>query len=347
MKAVAVKPLTKNSASLLDMPKPVINDSEALIKTCAVGIDGTDIEINQGAYGEAPVDEDILVIGHEAVGEVEEIGAKVTDLHVGELVVPTVRRGDSSDYQERGIKKAHGFLSEYFKESPANLVKLIPELGNIGPLIEPMSIAQKAIDQALKIQQRLEGWSPENILVLGAGALGLLLTMALRSKGYEVYTFDIADSDSLKAKTVQNTGGKYVGAKETTLEKFANDAGLSDLIFEATGNSDIAFSAVNILSQDGAMCLLGVAGRDHSSQICLGCLNNHIVLGNRVLFGSVSSTRTHFEEAIETAKKVNSQWPGVLNSIITDDMSLTEYGKAFQKKQAYQIKGVIHMDGET
>ncbi len=217
----------------------------------------------------------------------------------------------------------------------------------MGALIEPMSIAQKAIDQALKIQQRLEGWSPGKILVLGAGALGLFLTMALRSKGYEVYTFDIADSDSLKAKTVKKTGGKYVGATETTIEKFANDAGWPGLIFEATGNSDIAFSAINILNQDGAMCLLGVAARDHSAQICLGCLNNHIVLGNRVLFGSVSSARTHFEEAIETSKKVNGLWPGVLNSVITDDMSLTEYGKAFEKKQAYQIKGVMHMDGET
>ncbi len=94
MRAVAVKPLIKNSASLLDIPKPVINDSEILIKTSRVGIDGTDIEINQGAYGEAPENEDILVIGHEAVGEVVEIGAKVTDVQVGELVVPTVRRGD-------------------------------------------------------------------------------------------------------------------------------------------------------------------------------------------------------------------------------------------------------------
>ncbi len=349
-------PGQKNTVDIIDLPKPVIDATQVLVKTERVGIDGTDIEINQGAYGEAPDSERNLVLGHEAVGRISAVGADVRDMSVDDLVVPTVRRDcpdcpachsgasdncSSGDYQERGIKKAHGYLSEFFKEAPENLVKLPGELEAVGPLIEPMSVAQKAVGQSFEIQSR-QKWAPKTVLVLGAGALGLMLTLVVRSKGYETFTYDLSGAQSPKAKIVEKVGGHFIDAKEFALEEFPKEHGRPDLIFEATGKSRIAFSAMNIINQDGAVCLLSVSGHNQATKICLSCLNNHIVLGNRVIFGSVSSNKHHFQEAIQTAKYVDKLWHGVLNEIITDERELDDYKPAFERKADSQIKSVIH-----
>ena len=61
-------------------------------KTLCVGIDGTDHEINNGIYGQTPEGANFLVIGHETLARVANLGRNVKDFSVGDLVVPTVRR---------------------------------------------------------------------------------------------------------------------------------------------------------------------------------------------------------------------------------------------------------------
>ena len=62
-------------ARLIDTEMPVISSGQALARLLQLGIDGTDIEIDRGKYGEAPPDEEFLVLGHEAVGQIEDPGA--------------------------------------------------------------------------------------------------------------------------------------------------------------------------------------------------------------------------------------------------------------------------------
>ncbi len=134
MKAGAVTPSQKDSARVVAMVVPVPQQGEVLVKILEVGIDGTDMEISQGHYGDAPPGQDFLVLGHEALGEVEKTGG--TDLREGDLVVPLVRRPDGcincrsgqfdmclgGGYRECGIRGAHGFLREYLAEEPRFLV---------------------------------------------------------------------------------------------------------------------------------------------------------------------------------------------------------------------------------
>src|SRR5215218_10321325 len=87
MKAIAVKPGVPNSAHLVEMPKPSINEVAdgrgVLVKVLRVGVDGTDKEINNADYGAAPEGADFLVIGHEGFGVVEQVGPNAHDLKVG------------------------------------------------------------------------------------------------------------------------------------------------------------------------------------------------------------------------------------------------------------------------
>src|SRR6478609_189256 len=178
MKAISVFPGKANSVHLADLNKPSLSDVPGgrgvLVRVLRVGVDGTDKEINAAEYGAAPEGYDFLVIGHESFGRVEAVGPKVTEFRPGDYVVATVRRPGHSIYDqigtydmttddvyyERGINLRHGYLTEYYVDDPEYIVRVPAPLKDVGVLLEPMSIAQKGIEQAFEIQRRLKVWHP-------------------------------------------------------------------------------------------------------------------------------------------------------------------------------------------
>src|SRR4249920_2253766 len=72
MKALAVTPGVPGSAQLVDVPPPDPSAGAILVRSRAVGICGTDVEIIEGGYGEAPPGHNRLILGHESLGEVVE-----------------------------------------------------------------------------------------------------------------------------------------------------------------------------------------------------------------------------------------------------------------------------------
>ena len=101
----------------------------------------------------------------------------------GDYVVATVRRPGSSIYDrigtydmttddvyfERGINLRHGYLTEYYVDDPEYIVKVPPELREVGVLLEPTTVVEKGIAQAYEIQRRLRVWRPRKAAVMGAG----------------------------------------------------------------------------------------------------------------------------------------------------------------------------------
>src|SRR5436189_5206707 len=122
MRAIAVTPKKAGSAQQVELPKPDAARGLALMRVLEVGIDGTDTEINNGEYGEAPPGSYVLVIGHEALSVVEAVGEGVQGFAPGDLGVATVRRPDNcpncpaggtdmglfGKHLDRGIKGAPG-----------------------------------------------------------------------------------------------------------------------------------------------------------------------------------------------------------------------------------------------
>ncbi len=88
MKAIAVIPGKPNSIHLRDVPKPSLDDVPdgrgVLVKVLRVGVDGTDKEINAAEYGAPPPGDDYLILGHESFGQVETVGANVTEFGPGD-----------------------------------------------------------------------------------------------------------------------------------------------------------------------------------------------------------------------------------------------------------------------
>ena len=271
MKAIAVFPGKPNSAHLAELAKPSVSDVPGgrgvLVKVLRVGVDGTDREINAAEYGAAPDGYDFLVIGHEGFGQVEAVGPNVTFIRPGDFVVATVRRPGSSlydtiglqdmttdsQYFERGINLRHGYLTEYYVEDEAFVVKVPSGLRDVGVLLEPMTVAQKGITQAYEIQRRLKVWRPQTAAVMGAGTLGLLASLVLRLRGLQVTTFGRTKRPYLNAELLDRIGARYVTTTERSIKDVAADAGAFDLIFEGTGSSAVVFESMQALAKNGVL----------------------------------------------------------------------------------------------
>jgi threonine dehydrogenase-like Zn-dependent dehydrogenase len=91
MKAIAVVP-SQRRVACIDVPEPALRTpTDVKLRILDVGVCGTDREICSFQYGTPPAGDDHLVIGHESLAEVVEVGAGVTRLRPGDLVVPMVR----------------------------------------------------------------------------------------------------------------------------------------------------------------------------------------------------------------------------------------------------------------
>src|SRR5947209_8296937 len=286
MKAVAVLPGQPNSVHLVDIPAPRLSDQPqphvclvpdgraVLVKVLQIGVDATDREINEALYGNAPPGGEHLVIGHESFGQVVEVGDRVSELEPGDFVSCTVRRPGRSlfdqigrnditseeVYYERGINLCHGFLTESFVDDAEYIVKVPQNLKQLGVLAEPASICAKAIEQAYLAQQRLQVWDPKRAFVLGAGQIGLLATMMLKLRGLDVYTLATRPGPHRKSEIVEAYGATYVSTKQTPMTDLAKQVGRPDLIFEATGNAEVSFRAMEVLAHNGALIWTSITG---------------------------------------------------------------------------------------
>lgn len=323
------------SVHLAEAPKPSLEDVPdgrgVLVKVLRVGLDGTDKEINDAEYGEAPSDSDFLIIGHESLGRVEAVGANVTELRPGDYVAATVRRPGSSLYDrigtydmttddtyfERGINLRHGFLTEYYVDEPEYIVPVPIGLKDVGVLMEPTSIVEKGISQAYEIQRRLRVWRPRRAAVLGAHALGLLATLVLRLRGLDVVTLARTPPPYLNADLVEEIDGRYVSTRDCKLAQVSEEHGPFDIIIEGTGYSPLAFQAMEVLAKNGVLVLLSVTQGDRTIEVPADRINLGFVLGNKVVVGSVNANRQYFELGAKDLSEAELQYPGWLSKLLT------------------------------
>jgi glucose 1-dehydrogenase len=332
MKAIVVRPGEKESIHMRDMPDPVMSPDHVKVKMLRVGLCGTDAEINHGLYGKPPDGEEFLILGHENLGVIADVGKHVTGWKSGDLVVSTVRRpcgecpncdGGENDccssgkYTERGIMRRHGFMAEYYVETPEYLNRIPREVEPFAVLLEPMSVVEKGIDHAFLLQRRLMTWKPRLCVVLGAGPVGLLGAAALRARGLRVIVAGREPANELRAQIATQIGAEYISTKSSVLE-VVDQVGRPDLVLEATGNAKVVFDAMEMLGSNGVLCLLSVTGGSSLHEEPIDRINQLLVLGNQVVFGSVNANPRHFAQGVEDFVIIEKQWPGAMSRLLTN-----------------------------
>ena len=332
MRAVAVKPGTKDSLHLrTDVPDPSPKPYEAVVRVHSAGVCATDLDLHHGSVGRAPSGFDYLVIGHENLGTVEHAprGSKV---RAGDLVISTLRRacGDycrpcltgeqdmcvTGNFEERGIVGLHGFMSEAYAEDTFYLVKVPTQLIETATLAEPMSILEKGIDHAMRIQSRFS-WEPKKALVMGAGPVGILGAAALRLRGYEVIVASLEPEGGRKDKLLAEAGIRYLCVKTTPLAEATRGADAQDIVIDASGSEMAVPSAIEALAPGGICILASVTRGSRPITVDIATVNRNIVLGNRVILGTVKAGRRHFEMAVRDLETIEMRRPGWLANLVT------------------------------
>lgn len=294
MKAVA---LNYADRTLIEkqVPEPVLQDEkDVLFQVREVGICGTDRDLASFRLLFPSQKKDFLVLGHECMGEVLQTGPEVNSVRPGDFVVPIVRRPCSlpcrwcatarrdlcstGNYTERGIIGAHGYFTELAVDTESDLVVIPPAIRNYAVLIEPLSVVEKAVGNAL----RLHPGDPRKALVLGAGAVGLLSAMALRARGLAVTLSSLEPPDSHRAALAFLAEAEYVTEPE----------GPFDIVIEAAGPAAAAHTALRVLAPAGVLVTLGV-----NQPVEIPMLQ--LVLKNQILAGSVNASPSDFLTAVE------------------------------------------------
>jgi threonine dehydrogenase-like Zn-dependent dehydrogenase len=335
MKAIAVVPGKANSVHLREVPQPKLEQVPGgrgvLVKILRVGVDGTDKEINAAEYGAAPAGDDYLIIGHESFGRVEAVGPQVTEFNPGEYVALTVRRPGSSLYDqigtydmttddiyfERGINLRHGFLAEYVVDDPEYIIRVPEEMKHVGVLMEPTSVAEKAIAQAYEIQRRLRVWRPRRAAVLGSGTLGLIASLLLRLRGLDVVTFGKTPAPYRNSTLLEELGVRYISTDQMSLRQASQQYGPFDIILEGTGYSPLVFEAMEVLAKNGVLVMVSITGGERKVEIPADRINQGFVLGNKVAVGSVNANREYFEMGAKDLSQAELQFPGWLAKLLT------------------------------
>ncbi|MBL8694517.1 MAG: glucose 1-dehydrogenase [Planctomycetes bacterium] len=345
MKAIAVRPSSREVGSI-EVPMPRRRgEGDVLLRMLEVGVCGTDREICSFEYGTPPQNCDHLILGHESVAEVVEAGPMACGFEPGDLVVPSVRRTCphascracregrqdfcfTGEFTERGIKNEHGFMTEYVVEQCGNLHRVPAELRDVAVLVEPLTIAQKALSQLKLIQTRLPWQCPavpghladgscRRALVLGAGPVGLLGAMTLAHAGFETWVYSRERTPNPRAALVDSIGARYLSAEEVPVDQLPDRLGSIDVVYEAIGASELAFRAAGVLGTNGVFILTGVPGRRGPASIDTDRLMRNMVLKNQVVLGTVNAAFQTFEDAIADLTAFRRRWPQAVQGLIT------------------------------
>ena len=344
MKAIAVFPKSRE-VRLVDEPEPRLErPSQARLRMLDVGVCGTDREICSFAYGTPPPGSDHLVIGHESLARVIEVGRGVTRVREGDLVVPMVRRPCphdhctacrrdrqdfcfTGDFRERGINGAHGFMTELVVEDEKYLVPVPATLRDVAVLVEPLTIAEKALLQLWQLQERLPWECPHRpgkdhghcrrALVLGAGPVGLLGAMALAARDFETIVYSREPAPNPKSALVEAIGASYASSDETPPAELAARFGAIDVVYEAAGASRVAFETMQALGANSVFVFTGVPGRKAPVEVDTDLWMRNLVLRNQIVLGTVNAGRDAFEAAIRDLGGFLARWPVAVRSLIS------------------------------
>ena len=265
MKALLLSEYKK--LDLIEMPVPVIGPEDVLIQVKACGICGSDIHGYDGSTGRRIPP---LVMGHEASGEIAEVGKAVKGWSVGDRVTfdSTVscgrcyfcQRGEINLCENRQVLgvscnefRRHGAFAE-FVSVPQNILYALPETFpfHYAAMIEAVSIAVHAVN----LTPMQLGASA---LVVGSGMIGLLVVQTLRLAGCGlIIAVDLEDSKLELAKSLGADVG--LNPKSTDVVKAVQEltgGRGADVAIEVVGAAKTIDTAIHAVKKGGSVTLVG------------------------------------------------------------------------------------------
>ncbi len=236
---------------------------EVLVKIKSSAICGSDLHIARGLHPSAPLP---VTIGHEFSGDIVEIGSEVENFSVGNRVTvePCIvcgkceacRHGNYGycEHISFTYRNGDGAMADYIAVKEPYVYKIPDDMSyDCGALIEPLSVATHAVRRA---DIRLG----EKVLIIGAGAIGLMVAAMCRKSGAaEIIIADFSDNRldmalQLGATNIINSGKTNL---EQEVMRLTKNKGV-DKSFECVGRESCFNQAIMTLKRNGTATIVGI-----------------------------------------------------------------------------------------
>lgn len=332
---------------LTDAPSPeIIDDNDVKIRVTTVGVCGSDIHY----YSEGKIGTQVVKypfpVGHECSGIIEEVGAGVKNVKVGDLVVvdPAIHCGQCDQCL---AGRPHTCRNGKFLGCPGQLdgcladymvmpdFTCFPVSGKLSPvqaaLIEPLSIGVYSVNLAQIENNNIA------VGVFGAGPIGLSILLKLRSNG--VNDIGIVDPLSYRLDMAGDLGANYVinPERENVIETVQkHESLLLDVVFEASGEQEALNNAIKVLKPGGKLVLVGIPPNGQY------WFDMDMIRRKEITLINVRRQNQCVEEAIELVVSGKIQ----VERMVTHHFSLNETHAAFDMVESYKdgvVKAMIEL----
>ena len=248
MKAAVFKDI-KTIEYMEDYPKPSIGPDDALVRVHYCGICGSDIVNFKDKLYQVP-----LIMGHELIGEVVELGENLTDFIIGDKVVGVNVKLDVTSKQLLGLGVfIDGGFAEYVK-IPKQFLFHAPKSTPLkeGSLVESFSVAVRAVKKS-----RME--ENQKVVILGGGSIGMVTLMTILVLKKPEYIVVIEPHEFLRNKALNLGATAVFPPSKAQLRKFFRKNGSPNYVFECAGNEKSFNMAMDIVNRGGSIILEGLS----------------------------------------------------------------------------------------
>jgi threonine 3-dehydrogenase len=335
-----VKREAKAGLWLEDVPVPTIGINDVLIKVLKTGICGTDVHIykwDAWAQKTIPVP---MVVGHEFVGEIVEVGSNVHDFHVGEIVSGeghvvcghcrnclAGRRHLCKDTKGVGVNRP-GAFAEYLSLPQTNV--WVHEKGgtitrDVQSIFDPFG---NAVHTALSFD--LLG---EDVLITGAGPIGIMAVAIARHAGARYVV--ITDVNPYRLDLANKMGAtRGIDVRTQSLADVQRELGMKegfDVGLEMSGNPAAFRDLIAVMCHGGKIAMLGIPEKEMA------------IDWNTVVFNMLTIKGIYGREMYETWYKMTVMLQSGLDisPVITHRFGYRDFQKGFDVMLSGQSGKVV------
>jgi threonine 3-dehydrogenase len=318
------------------VPRPGIND--VLIRVQKTGICGTDLHIykwDAWAQKTIPVP---MVVGHEFVGVVVEVGSNVSDFHTGDVVSAeghvvcgrcrnclAGRRHLCKDTRGIGVDRA-GAFAEFISVPMTNVWHHRPDIDrNVASIFDPFG---NAVHTALSFDVL-----GEDVLITGAGPIGIMAAAIVKHAGARFIV--VTDVNDYRLKLAKQMGATVaLNVKTGRLADVQHQLGMKegfDVALEMSGNPQALRDIIDNMCHGGKIAMLGIP----SEPIPIDW--------NKVVFNMLTIKGIYGREMYETWYKMSVMLESGLDirPVITHRFPFSQFETAFQVALSGQSGKVI------
>jgi len=313
-----------------DIAEPTPTDQEVVIRVHASGICHTDIDILYGRYGNSTFP---LVPGHEYAGEVIATGNSVSNFKEGDRVVvdPNIHCGECRSCK-KGLTNLCDKLGAYGVTVNGGFAELgVVHQDNVVAMNDNLSYGTAALAEpvgcVLTGVDAVETSSAENAMVFGAGPIGMLMALCLRTKGVNDIT--MVDIDESRLVLAESFGLKSVAANSDDLGKLKQSR---DITVDATGVPQVAEGLVDYTANGGSALFFGVCPPGETIQV-----SPHDIFRRQIRVVGTHSLNHNIPEALQAIEQIGPD----IDRLISHRVGLSEI-KSFLEKSGPSNSLKIH-----